>query len=192
MLQSILSFFISWILFFSCKLFSPYWFSSYLFSNKGPDSVFFQSTRQLEFPLYTVRLNCFLSCAHKGQVYVFVYHFITGLKITMYPLFYGKIGLFPAFFPAILIPAYALSSPEFRLMFSAYKLNRQGDTIQPWCTPIPIWNRSIVPCPVLIVASLPAYRFLRRQVRWSGIPISWRIFHNLLWSTQWRLWEKCQ
>ena len=27
-------------------------------------------------------------------------------------------------------------------------------------------------------------RFLRRQVRWSGIPISLRIFHSLLWSTQ--------
>ena len=26
------------------------------------------------------------------------------------------------------------------------------------------------------VASCPAYRFLRRQVRWSGMPISWRIF----------------
>ena len=30
---------------------------------------------------------------------------------------------------------------------------------------------------------LNAYRFLRRQVRWSGIPISFRIFHSLLWST---------
>ena len=30
----------------------------------------------------------------------------------------------------------------------------------------------MVPCPVLTVASWPAYRFLRRQVRWSGIPIS--------------------
>ena len=29
------------------------------------------------------------------------------------------------------------------------------------------------PCPVLIVASWPAYRFHRRQVRWSGVPISW-------------------
>ena len=27
-------------------------------------------------------------------------------------------------------------------------------------------------------------RFLRRQVRWSGTPISLRIFHSLLWSTQ--------
>ena len=31
-------------------------------------------------------------------------------------------------------------------------------------------------CPVLTVASWPACRSLRRQIRWSGIPISWRIF----------------
>ena len=31
-------------------------------------------------------------------------------------------------------------------------------------------------CPVLTIASWPTYRFLRRQVRWSGIPISLRIF----------------
>ena len=57
-------------------------------------------------------------------------------------------------------------------MYSAYKLKRQGDNIQPWCTPFPIWNQSVVPCPILTVASWPAYIFLRRQVRWSGIPIS--------------------
>ena len=61
-------------------------------------------------------------------------------------------------------------------MYSAYKLNKQGDNIQSWHTPFPIWNQSIVPCPVLTVVSWPAYRFLRRQVRWSGIPISFRIF----------------
>ena len=38
-------------------------------------------------------------------------------------------------------------------------LNKQGDNIQPWCTPLPIWNQSVVPCPVLTVASWPAYRF---------------------------------
>ena len=37
---------------------------------------------------------------------------------------------------------------------------------------------------VLTVASWPAYRFLKRQVRWSGIPISFRIFHSFFWSTQ--------
>ena len=36
----------------------------------------------------------------------------------------------------------------------------------------------------LLLLDWPAYRFLRRQVRWSGIPISLRISHSLLWSTQ--------
>ena len=75
------------------------------------------------------------------------------------------------FLLAILSPACASSSLAFHMMYSAYKLNKQGDNIQPWCTPFPIWNQSVVPCPVLTVASWPAYRFLRRQVRWSGIPI---------------------
>ena len=88
------------------------------------------------------------------------------------------------FFPAILIPACASSSPAFLMMYSAYKLNKQGDNTQPWRTPFPIWNHSVVPCPVLTVASWPAYKFLKRQVRWSGIPISFRIFHSWLWSTQ--------
>ena len=88
------------------------------------------------------------------------------------------------FLLAILIPACASSSPGFLMMYSAYKLNKQGENIQPWLTPFPIWNQSVVPCPVLTVASWPAYRFLRRQVRWSGIPISFRIFHSLRRSTQ--------
>ena len=48
--------------------------------------------------------------------------------------------------------------------------------MQSQCTPFPILNQSIVPCSVLTVTSWPAYRFLRKQVRWSGIPISLRIF----------------
>ena len=88
------------------------------------------------------------------------------------------------FLPAILIPACASSSPAFHMMYSACKLNKQGDNIQPWCTPFPIWNQSVVPFTVLPVASWPAYRYPRRQVRWFGIPISLKIFHNLLWSTQ--------
>ena len=83
------------------------------------------------------------------------------------------------FFPSILISAHALSSPAF-----CYKLNKQGDNIQPWCTSFPICNQSVVPGPILTVASWPVYRFLRGQLRWSGIPISSTIFHSLLWSTQ--------
>ena len=58
------------------------------------------------------------------------------------------------FLPAILIPACALSSPEFHMMYSAYKLNKNGDNIQPSPTPFPIWNKSVDPCPVLTVAFL--------------------------------------
>ena len=82
------------------------------------------------------------------------------------------------------ILACASSSPAFPMMYSAYKSNKQVDSIQPRCTPFPIWNQSVVPCPVLTVGSWPAYRFLRRQVRWSGIPISWGMFQSLLWTTQ--------
>ena len=49
------------------------------------------------------------------------------------------------FLPEILIPACALSSPAFLMMYSACKLNKQ-----PSHTPFPIWNQSVVPCPVLI------------------------------------------
>ena len=73
------------------------------------------------------------------------------------------------FLLAILIPACASSSPTFHMMYSAYKLNKQGDNIQPWRTRFLIWNQSVVPYPVLTVASWPAYRFLRRQVRWSHL-----------------------
>ena len=57
------------------------------------------------------------------------------------------------FLLAILILACASSSPMFLMMYSAYKLNKQCDNIHRWHTPFPIWNQSIVPCPVLTVAS---------------------------------------
>ena len=49
------------------------------------------------------------------------------------------------FLPAIFLPACASSSPAFRMIYSAYKLNKQGDNIQLWRTPFPIWNQSVVP-----------------------------------------------
>ena len=65
------------------------------------------------------------------------------------------------FLPVILIPVCVSSSPAFLMMYSAYKLNKQGDNIQPWRTPFPIWNQSVVPCPVLTLASWP---------KWEGNP----------------------
>ena len=39
----------------------------------------------------------------------------------------------------------------------------KGCILSPWHTPFPIWNQSVVPCPVLTVAFWPAYRFLKRR-----------------------------
>ena len=125
----------------------------------GPDAmilVFWTSFFTLLFHFHQEALQFLFAFYHKGGV-IFISEVI---EIS----------------PSILIPACASSSPAFLMMYSAHKLNKQGDNIQPWHTPFPIWNQSVVPCLVLIVASWPAYRFLKRQVRWSGIPISWRIF----------------
>ena len=65
-------------------------------------------------------------------------------------------------------------------MYSAWRLNKQGDNIQPWCTPFPIWNQSVVPCPVLTVASWPVRRFLKRQV--SSVQ---SLSHVQLFATPW-------
>ena len=51
--------------------------------------------------------------------------------------------------PSNLDSSCASSGPAFLMIYSAYKLNKQGDNIQPWHTIFPIWNKSVVPCPVL-------------------------------------------
>ena len=77
------------------------------------------------------------------------------------------------FLLAVLILAWDTSSPAFPIMYSAYKLNKQGDNIQPWHTPFPV-HSSISGS----VASWPSYRFLRRHIWWSGIHMSLRIFYS--------------
>ena len=70
------------------------------------------------------------------------------------------------FLLAILIPACVSSSRAFLMMYSAYKLNKQEDNIQPWRASFPIWNQSVVPCPVLTVASWPAVSEKAGKVVW--------------------------
>ena len=122
-----------------------------------------------------------------------VFHFplLPSSRGSLVPLHFLPIGYYHLhiwgcwyFSLSILIPAWASSNLAFCMMCSSYKLNKLDDHIQPCCTPFPILNQSVVPRPVLTVASWPAYRFLRREVRWSDIPRSLRIFHSLLWSTQ--------
>ena len=82
------------------------------------------------------------------------------------------------FLPPVLTPACNSSRLACLLMCSAYRLTKQGDNRQTCCHPFSILNQSVVPYRVPAVASWPAYRFLKRQVRWSGIPISLRAFHS--------------
>ena len=57
------------------------------------------------------------------------------------------------FLPPILIPACNSSSPAFLMMFSVYRLNKQGDSRQLCHTPFSILRQSVVPYRVLTVAS---------------------------------------
>ena len=86
------------------------------------------------------------------------------------------------FLPAILTSAYASSSPALHIMCSAYKLNKQDDNIQPWCTPFPIWNQSVVPCLVLCLLDL---LIGISGGRWAALvfPFLWE-FSSSLWPTQ--------
>ena len=73
------------------------------------------------------------------------------------------------------------------MIYSAFKLNKQGDNIQPWCTPFPIRNQSVVPWPALLVASWPAYRFVSGG-RYDALVLPYlEEFSSVLWSTQF-LW----
>ena len=85
------------------------------------------------------------------------------------------------FLPAILISACASSSSAFLMMYSACKLNKQGDNIQSWHTPFPIWNQTVVPCPIPCPPLPKSYtlsfplasllQFLRAE--WSAV--SWAV-----------------
>ena len=67
------------------------------------------------------------------------------------------------FLPAILVPGCDSSSLAFPMMYSAYKLNKQGDNTQPCCTPFPILNQFVVPC------NLHAYKFSGKVVWYSHL-----------------------
>ena len=66
-------------------------------------------------------------------------------------------------------------------MYSAYKLNKQGDNIQPWRTPFPIWSQFIVPCLVLTVVFWPQTDF--SGGRSGGLVFPSLEEFSLLWST---------
>ena len=94
-----------------------------------------------------------------------LFHYSTVSAIRVVSSAYLRLLLFLL---EILIPACNSSSLAFHMMHSVYKLNKQGDNIQPDVL-LFLFGTSllfhVVPCPVLTVASWLAYRFLGRQVR---------------------------
>ena len=85
------------------------------------------------------------------------------------------------FLPAIWNPACDSSSPAFHMMYSPYKVKKQGDDMRPYSTPFHF-------DPVHCSMSSSTCYFLthievsQETVRWSGSLSSLRIFHSLLWS----------
>ena len=121
-------------------------------------------------------LSYFLTLSFKPAFSLFIFTFIKRLMgssslsaIRVVSSAYVRLSIFLL---AIFISACDSFSPAFHVMHSACKLNKQGDNTQPCHTPFPLWNQSVVPCLVLNVASWPAYRFFKWQIRWSGTPIS--------------------
>ena len=93
--------------------------------------------------------------------------------------------------PGNLDSSLCFIQPAFHMMYPAYRLNKQGDNMEPWRTPFPIWNQFVVPCPVLIVSCWPAYRFLRKtgKVVWyshlfKNFPVCCNPHSQKLWHSQ--------
>ena len=92
------------------------------------------------------------------------------------------------FVPAILIPACVSSSPAFLMMYPAYKLNKQGDKIQPWHTPFPIWNQSVVPYPILTVALFICIMQIKTTMRYHITPVRIAAIKKSTNNKCWRQW----
>ena len=145
-------------------------FPIYLPWSEGPDATIF------DFWIMSFKLAFSLSSFTFIKKLITSFTFTKGSVICILRLL--------IFLLEILIPTCVSSSQAFHIIYSAYKLSKQGDNIQPGHTPYQIWNQFVVPCQLQTFAPWPAYTFLRREVRSSGIPICLRIFHSLLWSTQ--------
>jgi len=133
---------------------------------------------------WTHRLNVFFLVITSLLPMLFFIVLYPPCSLSAIRLVYSAYLRLLMFLQPVFIPACNSSSLAFLMMCSACRLNKQGDNRQPCCTPFPILNQLVVTYRVLTVVSWHTYRFLREQVRWSGIPISLRAFHSLLWSTQ--------
>ena len=86
--------------------------------------------------------------------FIFIKRLFSSSSLSVFKVVSSAYFRLLIFLLPILIPAYDSSSLVFPMMYSAYKLNKQGDNIQSWHTPFSILNQSIVPCLVLLLLVL--------------------------------------
>ena len=80
------------------------------------------------------------------------------------------------FLLVILIPAHASSSPAFRVKYSACKLNKQSDNIQPMMYSFPDLEPVYCSMSSSNCCFLTCIQVSQEASWWPGIPIYWRIF----------------
>ena len=85
--------------------------------------------------------------------------------------------LLAVLFPALIHAVWHFASCTLHISYISVN-------IQPWCTLSQFWTNLFFHVPFQLLLLDLHKGFLRRQVRWSDIPISLRIFHSLFWSTQ--------
>ena len=73
------------------------------------------------------------------------------------------------FLPAIFILACDSPSPAFHIMYSAYKLNKQDDHIQPCHTPFPILSQSIALSNCCFLIRIQVSKEAGKVVRYSHL-----------------------
>ena len=98
-------------------------------------------------------------------------------SITMVSSTYLRL---PVFLLAVLIPACASSTPAFHMMYSAYKLNKQGDNIQLCHSPFPV-HCSLSSSNCCFLTCLQVSQEIGKVVWYSHL---FKNFHSSLWSTQ--------
>ena len=113
-----------------------------------------------------------LSQAFSLSSFIFIKRLFTSSSLSAIRVVSSAYLKLLIFLPVILIPVYTSPSLVFGMMYSAQKLNKQGDNIQLWCTPFPVLNQSVVPCPVLFLWPLATFRQRGRTQRKSDLALS--------------------
>ena len=135
---------ISWLQSLSAVVLEPRKIKSVTVSIPSPSPIYFHEVMGLDAMIFVFWLLIFKP-AFSLSSFTFIkklFSFSSLSAITMVSFAYLRLLIF---LPAILIPACDSSSLTFHMIYAAYTLNKQGDSMQAWHTPFPILNQSVVP-----------------------------------------------